>query len=466
MKNYLPLKLFYYYSLLCLSSLLQAQSLQQPINISTYAIPFGAQKLKVADMNNDQKKDLIVMSNAQETDFAVYYGNGNGTFGLPQSYQKELNFVNFDVADLNHDSYMDLILSSYWFNGFKVYFGDKDRQFIFRDSYNMGGHATGVSCYDIDNDGSQDVIGITSGSGSPVTLNVFKGNQSGNLQSSGKYPSLLSGNLNTYVIDKNGDKLSDVLVSTRSWVALFYQQINGEFLLKYWPTDMGSVTIGDVNNDKLPDMVLGYTSFDSEQAGDSILIRFGSADTLFSAKPIKLTTSGLRPGAMLLADLNNDKLPELIINQLNTSGEATDSLYIFRGKGNEGFELNTIYKLAETIKTFMVADLKNDSFPEIILTSEKTLMIMHNSGEILSSDNSPKLTQANIYPNPVRDWLYLDLPDAITHIRITDIYGKLHYASTYAIASPTKIQLPASGVYVVQGFQNERLLFAKKIIKL
>lgn len=76
--------------------------LVQPINLTTYPIPFGAQKLKAVDVNNVRKTDLILMSNAQETGFTTYYGDGDKTLGLPQSYQKELNFVNFDVDDLNN----------------------------------------------------------------------------------------------------------------------------------------------------------------------------------------------------------------------------------------------------------------------------------------------------------------------------------------------------------------------------
>ncbi len=465
MRNYAGLKLFCCCSFLWFWGNIQAQPVQ-PTNLTTYPIPFGAAKLKAADMNNDLKMDLIVMSTAQETDFAIYYGKGDETFGLPQSYQKELNFVNFDVADLNNDGYMDMILSSYWFNGFKAYLGDENQQFTYKDSYNMGGHATGVTISDVDNDGFPDVLGITSGSGNPVTLNVFKGDKDGNLHNSGNYPTLLSGNLNTYVVDKNGDNLSDVLVSTRSWLALFYQQTSGGFLLKYWPTDMASVTIGDVNNDKIPDIALGYTSYDLGSDGDSILLRFGLPDTTFSTKPIKLMTLGLRPGSMVLVDMNDDKFPELIINQLSTNGEVTDSLYIFRGLGNNGFELQDIYKLPEVIKSFIVADLKKDSFPEIILISDKSLMITHNSSGVTSSPDSPEINKTEIYPNPVKDWLFLDLPNVVTDIRILDIYGQVRYISAYSNSPKINIQSFPSGVYIVQGFQKDKLLINRKIVKL
>lgn len=348
MRNCRALILFCFYIFLSLGNYIPAQPLKSA-HVTTYVIPFGAQKMKASDMNNDRKTDLVVMSNAQEIAFAIYYGNGDESLSLPANYQKELNFVNFDVADLNNDGYTDMVLSSYWFNGFKTYFGNKNQQFTFSEAYNMGAHATGVTISDINSDGFQDVLGVTSGSGNPVTLNVFNGSQNGSLKSSGKYPTLLSGNLNTYITDKDGDMLSDVLVSTRNWLALFYQQTSETFHLRYWPTDMASVTVGDVNNDKLPDMVLGYTSYEQDSSGDSVLLRFGSADTLFSTNPIKLMTPALRPGTMCLADLNNDELPELIINKLNANGESTDSLYLFRGLGNDGFELNSIYKLPELI---------------------------------------------------------------------------------------------------------------------
>lgn len=132
-------------------------------------------------------------------------------------------------------------------------------------------------------------------------------------------------------------------------------------------------------------------------------------------------TYGLRPGSMVLADMNDDKLPELLINQLNPNGEVTDSLYIFHGLGDNGFEFKGIYKFPEVIKSFTVADLKKDSFPEIILISDNALMVMHNSDGMISSIDSPNLKTAKIYPNPVTDWLFLDLPDVITEIRILDI---------------------------------------------
>lgn len=144
----------------------------------------------------------------------------------------------------------------------------------------------------------------------------------------------------------------------------------------------------------------------------------------------------------------------------------TDSLNIFRGLGDNGFEFKSIYKFPEVIKSFTVADLKKDSFPEIILISDNALMVLHNSDGIISSTDLPNLKTAKIYPNPVTDWLFLDLPDVINEIRILDIYGRVRYVSAYSNSTKINIRSFASGTYIVQEFQKDKLLIERKIVKL
>lgn len=91
---------------------------------------------------------------------------------------------------------------------------------------------------------------------------------------------------------------------------------------------------------------------------------------------------------------------------------------------------------------------------------------MHNSDGMLSATDSPGFNASIIYPNPLTDWLYMDLPDMITDIRITDIYGKIHYTSPYFGPSKINTQTFSQGVYFVQGLYKHSLLLVQKIIKL
>jgi len=352
-------------------------------SISTINLPFSIQRIKITDLNNDNNDDIFIMSNALETSFAICSGNGTLTFNAPVTYPKEQNFVNFDTGDLNMDGYVDFVISSYWFNGFKIFYGDQNGHYTFASAHDMESHATDVLITDVNKDEYPDIVGITSGSGKPVTLHIYQNNAGNNFIKSGKYPTLLSGNLNTYAIDKNKDNLIDIAVSTRNWIALFYQQTNGEFQLKYWPTAQADVTIADVNNDHNPDIISAYTSYDSENNIDSVFIRFGEQDTLFSSPKATFRSINMGLGNLCVANIDFDNVPDLIGIHKNIFGENTDSIYIFKGYGNNGFELSRILKLQQPIKRIVIADLKKDLFPEIIVVCENQLKIINNSGEIM-----------------------------------------------------------------------------------
>lgn len=395
-------------TLLFQSSLLKGQA---GYDVTTIPVTFKPNALKVADLNADGNTDLVIMPVASDTFFAVYPGLGNEQVGLPVLNRKEVNFNPFDLADLNKDGIQDAVIASYWNNGFRIFTGNGGFKFSPGPHYNMGAHATDVTFADIDKDGFQDVLGITSGSGTPVTLQVFKGDQEGNLHFSGSYPTLLSSKISTYIADKNGDGLPDVIVSTLEWLALFYQQTDGSFLLKYFPIYVASVVIGDVNKDANPDMILGYSSFGGDYQGDSILIRYGGKDTLFSMTPVKILVPGLNPGHMSIADLDNDNNPELLIVRLNNDGNRTNRLYVFTGLENSGVHLKRILTLPGTIQNFTVADLGSDGYPEIIAVSPESLMILHNKGQILSGDypawstHTAEDRRAINLSEPAPDWL-------------------------------------------------------------
>ena len=62
--------------------------------------------IRLVDLNNDGKLDLIV-SNTADANVAVALGNGNGTFRRRQLVTVSNHPLDFDAADLNGDGRLD-----------------------------------------------------------------------------------------------------------------------------------------------------------------------------------------------------------------------------------------------------------------------------------------------------------------------------------------------------------------------
>lgn len=73
-------------------------------------LPQEAYLATVADLNNDHKPDLIFAGVADQ--YYIYLGNGNGTFGTPQSFGVYPHQTSQDVlaGDLNGDGILDLVV--------------------------------------------------------------------------------------------------------------------------------------------------------------------------------------------------------------------------------------------------------------------------------------------------------------------------------------------------------------------
>jgi hypothetical protein len=120
------------------------------------------------DFNGDGKPDLAT-TNYQF--LSIYLGKGDGTFGLPTNYHLGFGLGAPLVADLNKDNKLDLVVSipscssSCPPSGFAVLFGKGDGTFQRPVYYNLGPltGASGVpylSSGDVNADGALDIVGL------------------------------------------------------------------------------------------------------------------------------------------------------------------------------------------------------------------------------------------------------------------------------------------------------------------
>ncbi len=259
---------------------------------------------------------------------------------------------------------------------------------------------------------------------------------------------------NIVIGDLNNDLLNDIAITTRAWLEtdkskyklmIYYQEHTGDLsepIIYYYPdTDKdgaSSIDIGDLNNDSLNDIVIGFS--------DSIMIFYQDKSSYGNFDSIMKLYSGNGVDAIKIKDINNDTLDDIVVthggqNHLrifyqsnsdtlyfkdyiapesqNTDLEIADinndslsdilmvsmgkyhGFHIIRQNTKEVFDSAVYYNLAEDFAGIAVDDINNDNMKDIVLTNfinDAFLYIFINNG---NDDFYSNPVLINAYDGPV-----------------------------------------------------------------
>ena len=220
-------------------------------SVVSYATPAGPAAVAIADVNGDDKADLIVANSGTYPNYtgsvSVYRGNGDGTFQSPVSYPAGTGSSFVAVGDINGDGAPELIVAN-WGGSVSVLGNKGDGTFFPATNYGTGHTPFALALGDFNGDGNID-IAVANSDDSNVTLLLGSGAGSfirGSNVSVGSIPQSI------VVGDFNGDGNADLAVASMTGVSVLVGNGNATFqpAVNYTAgSDPYSVATADFNGD-------------------------------------------------------------------------------------------------------------------------------------------------------------------------------------------------------------------------
>lgn len=273
-------------------------------NITYTKISGSVQHAELYDINNDGNLDIIQGS---DTEFGYNLGNGDGTFQAPVT--TSVIAEDFSLGDFNNDGLMDVFYGEVNSAGSPLYgalYNNGDGTFtnsVLGILTNLKVLPTG----DINGDGIDDIVF----SNSPTNTYTMFGSSSGLISSiAGTARSSLA-----VVADFNNDGKDDIIGITGGTSTINYHESNGDGSYQTSVTSTASGTIlaletADINEDGYMDLIYRTTSV--------IGSMLGNGDGTFQAE-VSQSIVNASEGGLLVGDFSNDGVLD-VITQSSGSG--------------------------------------------------------------------------------------------------------------------------------------------------
>jgi hypothetical protein len=285
---------------------------------------FGVNGL-IADFNGDGKLDILAVENNSSVygqgEFAVYPGNGDGTFGPPVTRNLYSNGI-IAAADFNGDGKLDLAFPTTF--GVVISLGNGDGTFGSSNSV-LSNYLTvrGIVAGDFNNDGKADLVVLANASNANPPIFVLLGNGDGTFR--------------TLPLGSNGSQIPLCVVAA------------------------------DFNHDGKLDLAVGWDTL-----SNNLMVMLGNGDGTFQSAA-SYTTDNL-PDGLAVADLNGDGIPDLM-------AATTNTVNIFLGNGDGTFRGPVYYKGGSFPGSVVTGDFNGDGKLDIAVGDALYLSILPGNGD-------------------------------------------------------------------------------------
>ena len=360
------------------------------------------------DFNDDGNLDLVfgnghpdaVAPGPQST--TVLFGNGDGTFqGAATATPVGLFPGVMTSADFNGDGRRDLVVAAEtptFGSGLYMLLGQSGGGFQAPTQIALpsgAGFIVSLTTADLNGDGKADLIAVDSPYGATGHVYTWIGKGDGTFQTPSSYP---AGSQPTFVTvgDVNRDGLPDLVIAYgnvglttagTSSVALMTGKSGGGFnSATQVPTGVNTlqVTLADVNGDGNLDLIaanlgIADTGYGGAQPGPgNVSVSLGNGTGTFQT-PTAYTV-GVNPTWVAVGDVNGDGQPDLVVGTASDT-EADIGVLLATGAGKfQPASLTTVYSWPSRL---LLADFDGDGKLDLAivhLADDPPLTIWHGNG--------------------------------------------------------------------------------------
>jgi hypothetical protein len=341
-----------------------------------------------ADFDKDGKPDVAVLQADGTLNILLNTGSG---LAAPVSYLNpnySSSFIGQGFAvDINNDGYTDIVALDSNNNALLTYLNQKDGTFGTAQTFPLSstyGYVNSMAIGDVNNDGSLDLVTISSNqtaqNSTTIAIQTYLGNGAGAFTTPG---------------------------ASLTQTAIIAAQIQ-------IPENDG-IILGDLNKDGVLDIAVDLEEQTSQTTGTVVAsIALGNKDGSFA--PINVHNPVTIPVTLIagvpflifdtagvqIADLNNDTNPDLAI-------DSSGVLYVALGNGSGGFSATTQNSTIGTSNQIVYADVTGDGVPDL-LQGSGTVNIWVGKGN-------------GTFTIPVNGSMYNDDPGGTQSLLLADFNG-------------------------------------------